>query len=398
MSDDAAHLTRLPEHPELREIALAIEGAGVSAEILDSSFRTVYFSTEWARVVGLSEEDIDRMYGKSQIVRTLEADHDILNLPPESSLAWWRHNVPIMRRYLEPGDPDFDAVFDARAEAAARAKPVDAAPRAWYDTLAYSPEMRMRSSILGDLSTLSLRINDDAGQLLAVVTFNRTAMPESLLTRLGRGDQRLFERMDRVSEPGRRPAAILFADLEASGALSRRLSSRGYFDLIRDLTDLIDSSVVDRDGIVGKHAGDGGSALFLAADFDDSESAAARAAIEAARAIRDGAEHLGPDDITVKLNIGVHWGATLMVGQVATRGRLEVTALGDQMNEGARIEAAAKDGSILASKDLIERLDADDAQATGLDPGAIAYIPLGELDGASDKAIRDAGTIPVTAI
>jgi len=87
-----------------------------------------------------------------------------------------------------------------------------------------------------------------------------------------------------------------------------------------------------------------------------------------------------------------------MVGQVATRGRLEVTALGDQMNEGARIEAAAKDGSILASKDLIERLDADDAQATGLDPGAIAYIPLGELDGASDKAIRDAGTIPVTAI
>ena len=223
-------------------------------------------------------------------------------------------------------------------------------------------------------------------------------MPESLLTRLGRGDQRLFERMDRVSEPGSRPAAILFADLEASGVLSRRLSSRGYFDLIRDLTDLIDTSVVDRDGIVGKHAGDGGSALFLAADFDGSESAAARAAIEAARAIRDGAEHLGPDDVAVRLNIGVHWGATLMVGQVATRGRLDVTALGDQMNEGARIEAAAKDGAILASKDLIERLDADDAQATDLDPDAIAYSPLGELDGASDKAIRDAGAIPVTAI
>ena len=50
-------------------------------------------------------------------------------------------------------------------------------------------------------------------------------------------------------------------------------------------------------------------------------------------------------DVTVKLNIGVHWGATLMVGQVATRGRLEVTALGDQMNECARIEAAAKDGA-----------------------------------------------------
>ena len=156
--------------------------------------------------------------------------------------------------------------------------------------------------------------------------------------------------------------------------------------------------MIERDGIVGKHAGDGGSALFLAADFGGSESAAARAAIEAARAIRDGRRRPWPRDVAVKLNIGVHWGATLMVGQVATRGRLEVTALGDQMNEAARIEAAATDGAILASKDLIERLDAEDAQATGLDPDAIAYTPLGDLDGASDKAIRDAGAIPVAAI
>lgn len=53
-------------------------------------------------------------------------------------------------------------------------------------------------------------------------------------------------------------------------------------------------------------------------------------------------------------------------------------------------------GAILASKDLIERLDASDAQAAGLDPDAIAYTPLGELDGANEKAIRDAGAIPVT--
>lgn len=153
-----------------------------------------------------------------------------------------------------------------------------------------------------------------------------------------------------------------------------------------------------REGIVGKHAGDGGSALFLASDSDGSESAAARATIEAARAIHDGAEQLGPDDVSVKVNVGVHWGSTLMVGQVATGGAMEVTALGDQMNEGARIEAAAKGGAILASKDVIERLDSADAQAAELDPDAIAYIPLGELDGASENAIRDAGAIPVARI
>ena len=140
------------------------------------------------------------------------------------------------------------------------------------------------------------------------------------------------------------------------------------------------------------------TSLFLAADFEGGGSAAARAAIGAARAIRDSAGQLGPDDVTVKLNIGLHWGATLMIGQVATRGRLEVTALGDQMNEGARIEGVAGNGAILASKDLIERLDGVEAEATGLDLNALAYTPLGELEGASDKAIRDAGSIPVTAI
>ena len=53
---------------------------------------------------------------------------------------------------------------------------------------------------------------------------------------------------------------------------------------------------------------------------------------------------------------------------------------------------------ILASKDLIERLDQADARATEIDLGAISYTPLGELAGVSDKAVRDAGAIPVTVI
>jgi class 3 adenylate cyclase len=383
-----------PEHPELREIALAIEAAGIAAEILDARFRLVFISSEEVRMAGIAREEMLRFYGASQIVRNYEGA-DFFRVTDEGGLEWWRLNAPIMRHYLEPGGPEFDEVFGPLAKLAATVDPIETAPRAWHYVSEYPPELGFRRSVLGDLTWLELRINDDAGNFIGVVRFVHSSLPDSLLARLGRGDRGLFERMDRVSEPGRRPAGILFADLEASGTLSRRLSSRGYFDLIRGLTDLIDSSVIARRGITGKHAGDGGSALFLAADFGGSESAAARAAIEGARAIRAGAEHLGPD---VRLNMGVHWGATLMVGQVATSGRLEVTALGDQMNEGARIEAAAKGGAILASKDLIERLDPVDAQATCIDPDAIAYTPLAELDGATDKGIRDAGAIPLAEI
>lgn len=398
IEDEARYVPALPEHPELRQIALAVESAEMSAEILDTSFRTIFFSTQAAEVLGLTPVEAAEMYGRSQIHRTLEGKADVMRIAEESGVSWFEHNAPIMRHYVDTGDPEFEEVFGLTASAAAEIDPIADPPRAWCDKMKFRSDIRLRENVLGDVNTVQIRISDDNGSFLGVLVHHRSAVPQVLEHRLARGDQRLFERMEKVSEPNRRAAGILFADLEASGSLSRRLSSRGYFDLIRSVTDLIDSSVVARDGIVGKHAGDGGSALFVVSDFSGSESATARATVEAARAISGGAGDLGPEGITARINVGVHWGATLMIGQIATAGRLEVTALGDQMNETARIEAAATEGTILASKDLIERLAEDDAEATGLDPDAIAYTPLAELPGVSEKAVRDAGGIAVARI
>ena len=313
-------------------------------EILDARFRCVFFSREAARLIGISADEV-----RTPVRPVADRAQPQGGRPDRACHRGERRRLVAAQRTDHApvpgtGRPGLRRRFRADGRGRGGTRPRRGAAPAWHDIVSFPEDLALPPVRCSATRTrLQVRINDDAGRFIGVLYIYRGTVPESLLHRLGRGDPRLFERMDRVSEPGRRPAGILFADLEASGALSRRLSSRGYFDLIRDVTDLIDSSVVARDGIVGKHAGDGGSALFLAADFDGSESAAARAAIEAARAIRDGAEHLGPDDVTVKLNIGVHWGATLMVGQVATSGRLEVTALGDQMNEGARIEAAARE-------------------------------------------------------
>lgn len=99
-----------------------------------------------------------------------------------------------------------------------------------------------------------------------------------------------------------------------------------------------------------------------------------------------------------RLNVGVHWGTNLYIGQVATEGRLEVTALGDAVNEAARIEQSATGGRVLASKPLLERLSPEDASALGLDPARLAYEPVAELQGASEKAARDAGSIGVADV
>jgi class 3 adenylate cyclase len=154
---------------------------------------------------------------------------------------------------------------------------------------------------------------------------------------------------------------------------------------------------VDRGGVVGKHVGDGVTAFFLV-DGDD-EAAAAAAAIDAVSAIRDAAARVAgasglPEDGLV-LRFGLHWGATVQVGRLITAGRLEATAIGDEVNEAARIEACATGGRALASKVLIERLAEDDAAAFGIDLSAVRYTMLGDLSTATEKARRDAPAIAV---
>jgi len=215
------------------------------------------------------------------------------------------------------------------------------------------------------------------------------------------GDPRHFERMQTLARAGRRPGAILFADLEASSPLARRLPTASYFSLGRRLVRMADQCVIDAGGLVGRHGGDGVVAFFLA-EIAGTESAAARGCIEAARALQqalpDIATRSGLEPDAVVLRFGLHWGSKLFVGQVTTSGRAEVNALGDEVNETARIEACATGGLVLGSKDLLERLDKDDATALDLDLERLSYTALADLPGATEKARRDAPAIAVSEL
>ncbi len=211
-------------------------------------------------------------------------------------------------------------------------------------------------------------------------------------------DPEYLQRLHGLAQAARRPAAVLFADLEGSSALARRLSTASYFTLGRRLVRAFDQCVIDAGGLVGRHVGDGIAAFFLS-ETGGSESSAASACISAARGLRTAANDIAtrsglePDE--VMLRQGLHWGSTLYVGNISTVGRSEVTALGDEVNEAARIEACATGGRALASKNLMERLNPQDAAALAIKPDNLVYTALGNLNTATDKARRDAPAISV---
>lgn len=250
-----------------------------------------------------------------------------------------------------------------------------------------------------------VEIRDDTGGRIGSIAITGQAIRPTLLAMLARGDAAMYERMSRLVQPGRHATAILFADLEGSGELSRQLPSSRYFELVRDLSTSFDELVARECGIVGKHVGDGMTAFFLTDDLGTTSKTAA-ACLRTARgmkaAVATAAKRLAEEGLALALGpeirAGLHWGANLYLGQLVPGGRLDVTALGDEVNECARIEAMARGARILASKQLIESLDDVDARALGIDVEHVVYQPLAALPDATEKAIRDAGGVAVTDV
>ncbi|HJR90274.1 MAG TPA: adenylate/guanylate cyclase domain-containing protein [Aeromicrobium sp.] len=390
----------LPEDPVLGAMAAALSDAGYWADIVDKDWRLVYTTDDQRLSTGDLRRLVDvgigeHFFGEScvNLRLTWEAGFNTVGLQREFFAAaggLTLADTPGGRAQLrEQVHPELSDLVDELSPDHAQA-----GSRAWHS--------RGISGTPVALWLTALRLYDETGRLAGTAMIYKPAASMTVLGAVaGAGDLRHFEQMQLVRAPARRPAAILFADLEGSSPLSKRLSTASYFALGRRLVRAADQCIIDEGGLVGRHVGDGVVGFFLA-ESAGSESAAAKACIRAARRLRsavaDVALRSGLEPSEVVLRFGLHWGSTLYVGNITSGGRSEVTALGDEVNEAARIEACATGGRALASKNLIERLDADDAKELDLNPDRVHYIQLSELPTASEKARRDAAGIAVCEI
>ncbi len=368
---------------ELRRVVDALEATNWSAVVTDAGWRIVWSSGELALILGddaASDLGVGRHMLETGALRAFRVVTD------ESVADWVRVHAPYALHDGPHSREELAGLVDDRfRRLVEEAEPQEAPPR-WTLRMAVGREDDVGVIAHGE------RVVAADGRSLGYAFIYGSALPASVLWFVNQGDQRMFHRIAELVEPKRRPAAVLFADIEGSTSLSRRMSSSAFFDLIRGVTGAADDAILDAGGVIGKHAGDGVSAFFLA----DQVGSAPGAALAALRAARDIATAAAERDVAMR--IAIHWGATLYIGQLATGGRLEVTALGDEVNECARIQDSAAGGQLLATKQLVERLDPADARAEGLEVVELRYALVGELPGAGEKAVRDAGTIAVADV
>jgi class 3 adenylate cyclase len=385
----------LSEDPRLASIIRGLDSTGWAAEVCDADWRLVWVSPQARALIG--QEDDSGLGLGMHVLESRQQPAWQRMVSRDTQEMWIQRNVPQMLAD-DPGGAErlADMVSPELSDLVAGTEPADIPIWTWLT------QTTGVVAAVNQVRSFGVRVRLASGEPLATVYMYGANLPATLLALVAQGDRSMFERMARLAEPGRREAAVLFADIQSSGELSRHLSSAAYFQLVQALFTHLDQVVIEAQGIVGKHAGDGLSAFFLTEECD-AAAGAAGAALDAARELTASARataaksELEPAH-DLKLNVGVHWGGALYMGQVVTGGRLEVTALGDEVNECARIQETARDGTVLASKALIERLDPEHARRVGIDPDAVAYHTVAEMPGAPDKAVRDAGAIPVTEV
>lgn len=389
----------LPADPVLADAARRLEGINWAALILDAQMRLVWISDEFMGFLGTYDEE-ELGYGENVIAAFIR-ERWRERLTVDSQVRIFNDLMPYFMYLSGPDRSMFENLPEPFAGLVASVEPKEPPPvvETWFD---YSrpgqPGYRV-NLVASPLSRLD-------GGFLGFWAITYMDVRPQLVSLLAQGDEAMYERMANLVEPRRRPAAILSAEIESSGTLSKLLPSAGYFSVIWRVTTAIDEVIADHEGIVAQHAGAGVSALFLAEDLG-SASRAAAAAVEAAKAIRNAGDfgiqevvrELGaPEQPAFAMNVGLHWGATLFMGQLVPGGRLDVTALGDEMNECARMGESARDGVILATKALLEQLDEVDARKIRIDPDAQLYCPLAEWETATDRAKEEAGRLAITEV
>jgi len=152
-------------------------------------------------------------------------------------------------------------------------------------------------------------------------------------------------------EGERRQVTVVFADIAGFTSLAEQRDPEEVHQIVDRCFEAITAEVHRFEGTINQYTGDGVMALFGAPiAHEDSPRRAAHAALGIQRAMRDLSRELEARQIpAVRMRIGLNTGL-VVVGRIGDDLRMDYTAVGDTTNVAARLQQAARPGSVLVSE------------------------------------------------
>ena len=154
------------------------------------------------------------------------------------------------------------------------------------------------------------------------------------------------------------PCSLLFADVRGSTTLAEGMTPRAFHDRMDRFFTQATRVLIEHEAMVDKYVGDEVMAVFIPGMSGDEHPLRA---IEAGRALLKLTEHGLP------VGVGVTSGISF-VGAVGSEEKVDVTAMGDNVNIAARLASAAGAGELLVTVEA--------AQAAGLPDGDLEHRSL----------------------
>lgn len=150
--------------------------------------------------------------------------------------------------------------------------------------------------------------------------------------------------------------AMVFADVRGSTSLAERIGDRGFSRLIDRFFRVSADALISSGAMLDRLAGDQAIGFFLPGLAGNEY---ADHALQSAQNILLATGHFRPDGPWIPVGVSAHFG-NAFVGMVGSpEGVLNFTALGDDINVGARIASAAEAGELLASLELCNMAGVD---------------------------------------
>ncbi|HEU4369004.1 MAG TPA: adenylate/guanylate cyclase domain-containing protein [Methylomirabilota bacterium] len=179
-------------------------------------------------------------------------------------------------------------------------------------------------------------------------------------------------------EGERRQVTVLFADIAGFTSLAEGRDPEEIHQLVDRCFEAITAEVHRFEGTINQYTGDGVMALFGAPiAHEDSARRAVHAALGIQRALRDLDRELRPRlGGPLEMRIGINSGP-VVVGRIGDDLRMDYTAVGDTTNLAARLQQAARPGSVLVGE-----------PAYRLVGGFFEMLDLGELPVKGHAEIR----------